>query len=43
MFHGLISATLVVTGFLVLLPALMLYGAGGAEWLEKLRLMTPSR
>jgi hypothetical protein len=42
MFKGFFSAMLLVTGFLIVLPALVLWAAGGADWLDRLQMMMPS-
>ncbi|WP_412504842.1 hypothetical protein [Roseovarius sp. SYSU LYC5161] len=41
MFQGFNTSILIITALLVVLPALMLYAAGGSEWLERLQLMMP--
>ncbi len=42
MFKGLGLAMIAVTSFLVVVPGLMLWAEGGAEWVDMLRKMTPS-
>jgi len=41
MFQGFNTSIVIITALLVVLPALMLYAAGGNEWLERLQLMMP--
>jgi len=41
MFKGLGLAMAVVTAFLLLLPAMVLWAEGGADWFKRLQLMTP--
>ena len=41
MFKGLGIAMAIVTAFLFALPAAFLYAAGGSEWFDQLRVMTP--
>ncbi len=42
MFKGFVPSMLIVVGFLVVLPALILLGLGGEAWLEQLKKMTPT-
>ncbi len=41
MFKGLFSAMLIITGFLVVLPALMILAVEGPEWFERWQQMSP--
>ena len=41
MFKGFFSAMLIITGFLVVLPALMILALEGPNWLEQWQLMSP--
>jgi len=41
MFKGFFSAMLIITGFLVVLPALMILALEGPDWLEQWQLMSP--
>jgi hypothetical protein len=41
MFKGITRTILIVCAMLVVAPALMMYGIGGSQWWQQMRLMSP--
>ncbi|SLN62165.1 hypothetical protein PEL8287_03383 [Roseovarius litorisediminis] len=41
MFKGFITSMVIITSFLLVLPAVMVWSVSGKDWFEKLQQLTP--